>query len=316
MKTIRLIILICAIAISNKGFSVTTYDTTADSTGLPGDNFSLHGALDMFKKSTSLEEFEKKLNDDENGVNNLDLNNDGEIDYVQVIDKTEGNAHAIVLQVSVTETESQDVAVIEIEKNGDASAMLQIIGDEELYEANTIVEPYDETDLKNGKSGPMLNDLMTRKIIVNVWIWPCVKFIYAPAYVVWVSPWHWHYYPVWWKPWKPHPWYWHHRICGPYRMLYKPTNVHRVMIAHKMYAPHRKSSVVVATRFKAAHVNHTMNKTRKETAKPIKTKSAVGNNIKTNKNGNAQKANKGGGMGAPHPKGGNKGGKGGKGGRK
>ena len=30
-----------------------------DSTGLPGDNFSLQGALEMFKKASSPEEFEK-----------------------------------------------------------------------------------------------------------------------------------------------------------------------------------------------------------------------------------------------------------------
>jgi hypothetical protein len=34
----------------------------ADSTGLPGDNFSLEGALELFKKSASPEEFEKLLN--------------------------------------------------------------------------------------------------------------------------------------------------------------------------------------------------------------------------------------------------------------
>ena len=34
----------------------------ADSTGLPGDNFSLEGAIDLFKKAESPEDFEKLLN--------------------------------------------------------------------------------------------------------------------------------------------------------------------------------------------------------------------------------------------------------------
>ena len=84
-----------------------------DSTGLPGDDFSLSGALEMFKKSSSPEEFERMLNTEGNHVNNLDLNGDGEIDYVQVIDTMYRNVHAFVLRVEVSPTESQDVAVIE-----------------------------------------------------------------------------------------------------------------------------------------------------------------------------------------------------------
>ncbi len=61
--------------------------STEDSTGLPGDNFSLEGALTMFQKASSPEEFEKMLNTENNHVNNLDLNGDGQIDYVRVIDK-------------------------------------------------------------------------------------------------------------------------------------------------------------------------------------------------------------------------------------
>ncbi|MBL0110193.1 MAG: hypothetical protein IPP42_04700 [Saprospiraceae bacterium] len=56
------------------------------------------------------------LNQDDNHVNNLDLNDDGEVDYIRVIDNMDGDAHALVLQVVVSATENQDIAVIEIEK--------------------------------------------------------------------------------------------------------------------------------------------------------------------------------------------------------
>ncbi|MEO6757914.1 MAG: hypothetical protein ABIO24_00565, partial [Saprospiraceae bacterium] len=91
-------------------------DSPVDSTGFPGDNFSLEAALDLFKKSASLEAFEQSLNMENNDVNNLDLNEDGQIDYVRVIDRMDGDAHAIVLQVPVSASESQDIAVIEVEK--------------------------------------------------------------------------------------------------------------------------------------------------------------------------------------------------------
>src|SRR5687767_15002716 len=115
-----------------------------DSTGLPGDNFSLQGALAMFKKAGSPEEFEKLINTESNGVNNLDLNEDRETDYVRVIDKADKDVHAFVLQVAISEKESQDIAVIELEKNGDQQAMVQIIGDEDIYGESVIVEPAEE----------------------------------------------------------------------------------------------------------------------------------------------------------------------------
>src|SRR5687768_12228626 len=112
-----------------------------DSTGLPGDNFSLEGALEMFKKAGSPADFEKLINTEGNNVNNLDLNEDGDIDYIKVIDNMDRDVHAFVLQVAVSETESQDIAVIELEKTGDETAILQIVGDEDIYGEQTIAEP-------------------------------------------------------------------------------------------------------------------------------------------------------------------------------
>lgn len=129
----------------------------ADSTGLPGDNFSLQGALALFKESKSLEDFEKKLNSKDNDVNNLDLDGNDKTDYIRVIDNVKDQAHAIVLQVAVNKTESQDVAVIQIEKDGESSAMLQILGDEDLYGETTIVEPAENVepaDKGDSKRGP------------------------------------------------------------------------------------------------------------------------------------------------------------------
>ncbi|HTJ50774.1 MAG TPA: hypothetical protein VL443_15035, partial [Cyclobacteriaceae bacterium] len=106
--------------------------TTVESE-VPGDNFSLEGALDLFKRSSSPEEFERMLNSPDSKVNNLDLNNDGAIDYIRIIDHNEENVHAFVIQAVLSETESQDVAVIELEKLADGKAVLQITGDADVY---------------------------------------------------------------------------------------------------------------------------------------------------------------------------------------
>ena len=39
-------------------------------TGFPGDHFSLEGALNLFEKAKSPEDFEKQLNTEKNQVNN------------------------------------------------------------------------------------------------------------------------------------------------------------------------------------------------------------------------------------------------------
>lgn len=262
MRKTCLIILLFFIA----SITVNAQNTGEDSTGLPGDNFSLQGALEMFKKANSIEEFEKLINTENNGVNNLDLNGDGEIDYVRIIDKADGDAHVFILQVPVSATESQDIAVIELEKTGSANAMVQIIGDEDIYGEETIVEPNggdEEATDKNG-SGPSfdLDQLDTKRIVVNVWFWPSVRFIYAPGYRVWVSPWKWRHYPVWWKPWRPFAWHVFHPRRVHYHRGFVFVHTHRVIHAHKIYKPVRVTSVTVRTRNMASVNNYRVKRSK------------------------------------------------------
>ncbi len=220
----------------------------ADSTGLPGDNFSLQGAIELFKTATSPEDFEKLLNAEDNGVNNLDLNDDGQVDYIRVIDNQESDAHAIILQVPVSETESQDIAVIEIEKQNDEYAILQIIGDEDIYGEQLIAEPYqEEAEGKSGRGGPSVR-MQPYRVVVNVWLWPSVRYIYRPGYRVWVSPYRWAVYPNYWRPWRPLPWRAHYVRVRPYHRHCHVVTTHRVVHAHKVYTPRRTHSTVVRTK--------------------------------------------------------------------
>ncbi len=265
LKTVSLVFFISVMSTGLKAQNIS-----ADSTGLPGDNFDLQGALQMFQKASSPEDFEKLLNSQDNNVNNLDLNNDGEIDYVKVIDKMDKADHAFILQVAVSETENQDIAVIELEKTGDASAIVQIIGDEDMYGEQTIVEPdggeenaFLFRNNNSASSGPNVNyNGDYDKIIVNVWFWPSVRFVYAPVYRPWVSPWRWRHYPAWWSPWRPYAWHvWHPRRVVYHRnFVVVPT--HRVMRAHKIYAPYRTTSVSVRTRNATAVNNYRVTRTR------------------------------------------------------
>lgn len=269
MKTIKYFIgLFLSVLILN----YSSLAQASDSTGLPGDNFDLQGALQMFKEATSPENFETAINKEGNNINNLDLDGDGDIDYVRVIEKMDNDAHVFVLQVAISNTENQDIAVIEIEKTGPENAIIQIVGDEDIYGEQVIVEPDGETgnayneenyNINSNLSGPNVDFNFDKPgIVVNVWFWPSVRFIYAPAYRPWVSPWRWHYYPAWWKPWKPFGWHvWHPRRMH-YHRPYAVVHTHRVVHAHKMYTPHRSSSVVVRNRHSASVNNYRVTRSK------------------------------------------------------
>jgi hypothetical protein len=267
---------ILCIALSVFAFTVSqAQDIPAqDSTGLPGDNFSLQGALGMFQKATSVEEFEKLINSENNNVNNLDLNGDGEIDYIRVIDNKEKNAHAFVLQAAISTTENQDIAVIELEKTGDTTAILQIVGDEDIYGEQTIVEPDngegDEVEENNyPQSGPSPDYIShyTYKphLIVNVWFWPAVRFVYAPAYVVYRSPWGWRHHPNWYRPWRPFYWHAWHPLRYRHYHHCAVVRTHRVVYAHSIYRPYRTTSVVVRNRHQANVNNYRVTRSTKRT---------------------------------------------------
>lgn len=234
MKTIAPLILFLVAATTSSG-----QDATPDSTGLPGDHFSLEAALDLFKRSKDLESFELALNQADSKVNNLDLDSNGEVDYIRVVDNAGGQVHAIVLQVSLGKEEAQDVAVIQLERTGEATAMVQIMGAEDLYGPNVIVEPYEEkSGNMKGPGGPSAPDAPPfMRVWVNVWGWPCVNWIYGPSYVMWISPWYWDYYPRWWRPWRPYGyhtyWGWHRH----YHPWYHYVNTCRVQQANALYQP-------------------------------------------------------------------------------
>lgn len=250
MKSIVKIIPIFCSLLLTVLFSPITHaqQNTSTETGLDGDHFSLEGALELFKAAKSLEKFEESLNASNNDVNNLDLDEDGQVDYIRIEDHQEGEVHAIVLQVAVSKSEVQDVAVIEIEKTGKETAILQILGDENLYGEQTIVEPYEVSTQSDpaGRGGPSA-DIMTTRIVVNVWGWSPVRFIYRPTYRVYVSPYRWRTYPRYYKPWAPRPWR-TFRTAVVYRPHFRVVTTHRVVRAHKVYTPRRKSSVVVHKR--------------------------------------------------------------------
>jgi hypothetical protein len=218
---------------------ITSYGQVTEAE-VPGDNFSLEGALELFKKSKSPEEFERLLNSADSKVNNLDLNGDGYIDYIRVHDRYKGDVHAFTIQAVISERETQDIAVIELEKKNNGEAVLQIIGDEDIYGVTTIIEPTREVRTYAGSS--------YSPTVVNVWTWPSVRYVYSPYYTAWSSPWGWHHHPRWYRTWRPVSYVHYYPIWRPYYSYYVPCHTRRVAYAYNIYHPYRTTSVYVRNR--------------------------------------------------------------------
>ncbi len=74
-------------------------------------------------------------------INNLDLDQDGRIDYIRVVDHVDGNYHTIVLQDALSPRDIQDVAVFTVKRDRHGHVSIQLTGDEALYGRDYIVEP-------------------------------------------------------------------------------------------------------------------------------------------------------------------------------
>jgi len=183
-KTSILAALFCAISlVSSSVFSQDVTVVAPRESGEAADGLDLQAVAELFKDAKDLEEFEKSLNDPEIGVNNLDLDDNGDVDFIRVMEETSDEAHVIVLQVPLGDNEFQDVATIEVEKNGEEDYNMQIRGNEVIYGADYYIA---------SREGGM-----------HVHTWPIVPWIFRPVYHPFRSAFYFGFYPRWWHPWRP-----------------------------------------------------------------------------------------------------------------
>lgn len=134
-------------------------------------NLDLQAVASIFGDSRDLQEFEMRLNDYDAQISNLDLNNDGEVDYLRVIESSENNVHLVVIQAVLGRDVYQDVASIVVDRSRYQKTYVQVIGDPYLYGNNYIIEP----------------------IYVST---PSIfSFFWGSSYQRWSSPYYWGYYP-------------------------------------------------------------------------------------------------------------------------
>lgn len=146
--------------------------TTTKVTALSQD-VSLHLDLQAvgaaFAQCSSVQAFEYLLNNSSYMLSNLDLNRDGYIDYLRVLETTNGYAHVFLIQAVLAPNVFQDVATIVAEVS--KQSYVQIIGAPYIYGPNYIVQPTYYTT-------PVIYAYLTSR-----------------NYQPWRSPWYWNHYP-------------------------------------------------------------------------------------------------------------------------
>ena len=105
------------------------------------DNLDLKAVASIFGESADLADFERRLNDPKIQISNLDLNGDNQVDYLRVIETVENNTHLIIIQSVLEKDVYQDVATVEVERDGNNNVQVQVVGDVYMYGSNYIYEP-------------------------------------------------------------------------------------------------------------------------------------------------------------------------------
>lgn len=198
--------------------------TVVAPTSEAAEGLDLYAVAELFKDAENLEDFEKSLNDPELGINNLDLNEDGYVDYIRVVEQITDYTHLIILQVPLGEDEFQDVATIEIDKSDDENYNMQVHGNEVFYGDDYYVAP----------------------TYVHIYRWPIITWIYRPVYRPYRSVFYFGYYPRWWRPYRPVTYHVYHTRTVRYtrRATFEATRVSRVKTVHRVNYKPRTSKLV------------------------------------------------------------------------
>lgn len=238
------------------------------------DNLDLQAVASIFGDSRDLEDFERRLNDPNMMISNLDLNQDGRVDYLRVVELAEQNTHVIVLQSVLGPDMFQDVATVEVERDRYNNVTVQVVGDPYIYGTSYIYQPV----------------YVTRPALFGLfWV-----STYRPYY----SPWYWDYYPTYysyWAPCAPYRYHNHVNVYINYRNTYTYVNVRHSSRAMSLYSPRRSNAYErenpnrsFAVRNNNSRNHYDLQQTRGNVAaggRSANTRSySNGNNTRTNRN--------------------------------
>ena len=183
----RRIVFLLSILLATIGVSAQQTVTVQAQSYQVSDNLDLEAVAITFGESKNVEDFERRLNDPDNRISNLDLNNDGYVDFLRVVEVEEKGTHLLVIQAVIGQDLYQDVASVIVEGENRTTATVTIVGNRDIYGNNYVIVPR----------------YVVRPIIFD-WFW-------APGYAIYRSLWYWDYYPH----------YYHHYHCLGYHSYHR-----------------------------------------------------------------------------------------------
>lgn len=145
------------------------------------DNLDLRAVASIFGQSANLEDFERRINNPRAQISNLDLNQDGNVDYLRVIEDVNNNSHIVIIQSVLGADIFQDIATMEVQRDFNNQVQMQVVGDHFIYGPNFIYEPI----------------FVSRPVIFNTF--------WVGNYRPYFSRYHWNYYPTYFSFWNPYP---------------------------------------------------------------------------------------------------------------
>lgn len=272
MKTkIGILIIVLLTALLNlKAQDVTT--VTAVSSDI-SDNLDLEAVASLFGDAKNLEDFERQLNDPELQISNLDLNTDGYVDYLRVIETSSDETHLVTIQAVIGKDQYQDVATIDVERDSDGNTQVRVVGDVYMYGPDYIIVP-----------------VYVHRPVIFMWFW-------GSYYHPWYSPYYYGYYPPYYHHWHPYPVYKYRRNIVVHKNennTYRRTIVKRSSTAVKLQNQSRRSDYEskypkqsFVQRNKGVKNKQELNQKRQSAtvSNPEKGKirQSTSNNVKTNK---------------------------------
>lgn len=171
----------------------------------------LQAVVAAFAQSSNVQEFELLLNNASYMLSNLDLNRDGYVDYLRVLEILEGNNHVFLIQAVLAANMYQDVATLIADVMSYSTARVQIVGAPYIYGPNYYVQP--------------------------VYISTPVIFAHlrSPHYQPWKSPWYWDHFPSCYH--RPAPIYLSHYQAYVHTFMGNHRYCHEVTYPDRCYYP-------------------------------------------------------------------------------
>lgn len=170
----------CAVSGSTSTeYATTGQDAVVVANEAAADGLDLEAVTAMVKDAANAEELEKSLNEP-GGVNNLDLNADGQVDYIKVTEYGDKDAYGFSLTTEPAPSEEQEIATIEITRTDD-EAHVQVVGNGHVYGNHHVYH--------------------SSHSLSNFLLW---SYLLSP-HSRYHSPWYWNSYPSYYRSYSPVP---------------------------------------------------------------------------------------------------------------